>query len=85
MPSCLLFAINLDFMNLIFLDIVIKNASLFTNIMSSDKVTFVYLSCIYVEIPTRVTIATDYSLIVVFPLVILWLAQICHHLPWCHI
>ena len=66
MPSWLLFGMNLDVTNLIFLDIVITKETLFTKIMSSDRVMFMYLSWISDGIHTHVTIDSRNDLLVVF-------------------
>ena len=43
-------------MDLRFIDIMITNATLFTNMISSDRVMFVYLSCTFCGIYTLVII-----------------------------
>ena len=53
-------------MNLIFIDIIINDLTLFTNMMSSHRVLFMYISCIYCGIPTCITITAGDDLLVVF-------------------
>ena len=67
MHSCLLFGVKPDVMKFIFLNIVIMNTTLFTNMMSRDRLMLVYLSCISDEIPNRITIYYGDTLLVAFP------------------
>ena len=69
MPSCPLFDMNSAVINLIFFDNVITNATLLANMMSSNRVMFMYLYYIYGGIPTCVTIASGENLLVVSPFI----------------
>ena len=66
-PSCLMFETNPAVMKLRCIDISIMNANLFTHMISSERVMFMYLYFISGGIAIRVAITAGDAIIVVFP------------------
>ena len=75
-PSCLLFGVNLRL-----LEIITKNSTLFTKMMSNDRMRFIYIYFNLGGIDTCVTISAGDDLLLVFLLVILGLYQVCAQIP----
>ena len=69
MPSCPLFGTNLDVMDFLFIDSVVMDSTFFTNMIPSDRVTFMYISFMSGGITSHVTIADGNALLVVFHLI----------------
>ena len=66
-PSCLIFDIKLSVINSRLFYIVIKDENLFTNMIYSERVMFMYLYFISGGIAIRVAITAGDAIIVVFP------------------